>query len=226
MQQIQFELTKQNQEISNERGAIRRLIGELNLGNGWIIPAHEEGDGCMGTLSVSQYQPLAVPNATKNLALHITFNIEHLFIPSITGLKRPQPAQVSITLSNLHLTARPEKNQMTISAINASSILDAQISIHRGVNNGWSYGKWEGEEKFTNLAAALGMAADTKPAILNDLSQALQNYSATPLPWLSGIGTTIQNQISTQITNNLNASRIQNGVPNPVGVNVTTENWI
>jgi hypothetical protein len=212
-------LTDNNQQISEMRGAIREVVGDLNVEN-WFFPGHAEGDGCLGKLCVSIFDKIAVPNADKPLALHMTFEIPSFFIPSLNGLKRGDP--VKVTVRNLHLTIRPQKTQVTISEINAASIITAGFSAHRGANNDWTYKEWN-EERLKSLAAELLMTANTKLTIVSDLNQALRRFQGVPYPYLTEMGVNIVKQLSAQIAHNLDAIRPPN-VP-AIEVQVTTQNW-
>lgn len=189
-----FKLTDKNQVLTQQKGAIRRLLGDLNItlahGDTWVFPNHEKGDGILGTLSVSQFRDIP---AIPGLVLHVTFGIEHLAIPGQQKLSKD--GKITVTLKGLHLTGRSRKKQLTISEINAGSILDSQISFHRGPTNAWSYKEWE-ENRLKALAAELNMMAAAKEDIIAQLDAALTTYNNA---YIERVGDEIAAQIKTTI---------------------------
>ena len=132
-------ISEQNQQL--ETPAIQELLRTLDVGfghNNWIFPHPSPGDGRVGKLCVSQYKPIKVEGTDKKLAVHITFEISHLFIPSEISIKRDHKITINVELKNLHFTARPEQSQLKISS-DGNSILESEASTHRGVNNDWSH---------------------------------------------------------------------------------------
>jgi hypothetical protein len=136
----------------------------------WTFPTGG-ADGCVGKLMVSRLRRVTVPGANQDLAVHVTFSIKQIFVPT---LKVPNP-EIRVELANLHFTARPINLQLKVSGDSAIAATPsgADVSIHRGLND-WSYGK--NGEKVNALAAALNISAESAQTTINT---ALAGFSAT-----------------------------------------------
>ena len=193
-------LTDNNQQLDTAK--IQTLLGtfEVGIGKMWRFPFPSAGDGRVGKLSVSEHRALPVAGATQNLALHVTFQIPTLTIPSLATVRRTSKIDVNITLENLHLTARPLSSQLTISA-DGASIIESQISIHRGRTSNWSH--TANLVRQQNLARALGLSADpaTLAASVAAIDAALASYDG---PYLADIAPLLVERIKRKIKDRLN----------------------
>jgi hypothetical protein len=169
--QLKPRLTASNQQLDS--GAlIRDALGSFTVLQAHEFPNQTSGDGCVGSLCVSKYVTRAVAGTTEKIALHVTFNITGIFVPSTNGWGGA--TNIRINASNLHFTARPVATQVTISENGGGSILTAQSSIHRGIANDWTFD----DGKRTALAAALnlptaGIEAVVRTALAGDDGAAL-----------------------------------------------------
>ena len=162
--------------------------------------------------------------ANQDLALHVTFQIPTLTIPSLTTVRRELKTNVAVTVKNLHLTARPLDSQLTISA-DGASIIQSQVSIHRGKVNDWSHNGDEGRQD--RLAVALGL--NPGAVALAAINAALADYDGAYLVELDPL---VVERIKRKILCRLvvpseaisdkNATKLDSL---PVSVNVTKENW-
>ncbi|WP_257447814.1 hypothetical protein [Archangium lipolyticum] len=220
-----IQLTDRNQELSTSD--IQTLLGTFEVGTGrvWTFPHPSEGDGRVGKLCVSTFRRIPVAGATQDLALHVTFQIPTLIIPSIGGVRRDRRVDVRLTVSNLHLTARPVSSQLIISE-DGSSVVQSKVSIHRGANNAWS--RLGEADKMTDLAAALGMSVANAQT---NIPTALADYNGV---YIQELGPLLVTRLERKIKDRLGISGpIDPSDPKkgtldslPFTVIVTPTNWV
>jgi len=219
-----IEVKDQNQQLDTD--GIQTLLGTFEVGTGrqWKFPHPSQGDGRVGKLTVSEYRQLTVAGANQNLAMHVTFQIPTLTIPSLATVRRDRKTNVTVTLKNLHLTARPLNSQLTISA-DGASIIQSQVSIHRGGRNDWSHiGDAERQDR---LAEALGL--NFGAAALVAINAALADYDEDYLAVLDPL---VVERIERKIKDRLVVPSVAVSVQDdtkldslPVTITVTKENW-
>jgi hypothetical protein len=211
-----------------DSAGIRGLVGKFKVttrgGNKpvWTFPSQTGGDGCVGKLCVSECHRELVSGSTDDLAVHVTFEIPHLTIPSATTVRRDRRIAVAVTLQNLHFTARPRSSQNTISSVGSSSILQSQVSTHRGRTNDWMH-RARNVDRLVQLATAIGLGtsnADQVSGAKAAIDEALAAYDGAALTDLGPvIVSTLQELIGSrlEVPTELGAF--------PVQVDVATSNW-
>jgi hypothetical protein len=213
-----------NQQL--DAAGIQDLLGtcEVGIGRQWKFPHPSQGDGRVGKLTVSEYREVTVEGANQPLAMHVTFQIPTLTIPSLATVRRELQVNVPVTLSNLHLTARPLNSQLTISA-DGASIVQSQVSIHRGRANDWSH--VGDQQRQDRLAVALGLNAGA--GFLAAITAALADYDGN---YIGDLGPLVVQRIQYKIKDRLVVPKEPVSDRNPakldtlpVNVNVTRENW-
>gem|GEM_PF-2603120 len=162
VQRVVFDVENANQQL-NTNQLIRQIMGSFTA-SGWTFPNQDDGDGCVGRLCVSQFRQAAVAGADQDLAIHISFNIDQVFIPSTNAMQAG--TDVRIEVHDLHLTARPLADQQAIGALaGAITVAQRQRSVHAGPGNDWNY---KGNAALTNrLGDWLNMPALGRQAALD-----------------------------------------------------------
>ncbi|SHM32763.1 hypothetical protein SAMN05192549_101309 [Duganella sacchari] len=154
-----------NQQLNTTEQIRTALANGLNVristDNIWTFPIGG-ADGCVGKLMVSRMRRVPVAGANQDLAAHVTFTINQIFVPTT---KVPSP-EVRVEVTNVHFTARPVNVQLKIGADTAvaSTPKGIEVSIHRGIN-AWDYGK--DNVKVIGLAAELNLPTATAQATIN-----------------------------------------------------------
>ena len=178
----------------------------------WDFPEKNDGDGRIGNLCVSRSHKQNVNGVNKQLAVHVTFAIAQIFVPSENGAKGKKEA-IKVQVENLHFTARPKDTQLQINDNNCTAYLpdNRDAATHRGIANDWLHLK--DDKKLASLAVALELNptdAQTKPQI----QLALGAYNGATLKLIQNA---IEAALKVEINNNLAPSGYRGSVP----INVT-----
>lgn len=187
-------LTEQNQELDS-RG-IRELLGKFEVGTGRQWTFHSNlGDGQVGNLCVSVRRDftLAAP-AADSLAVHLTFQITTLHLPSLRSVDRDKQIDVGVIVENLHVTARPTLSQLLI-VDNGSSVVQSQVATHRGRSNDWTY---KGEERLESMRAYFGYT--TTDSCKTALAEVLDRFDPE---YIGDIGRQIVTRLERKIKDKL-----------------------
>jgi hypothetical protein len=198
-----------NQQI-NQDAAIRTALDDgINVregGRAWTFPVRGT-DGRIGALSVSRFHSVPVMGANQVLAVHITFSIQQIFVPSLPSL-RNRAQSIRVEIRNLHFTARPAKLQLKISDQNAVARTPdgSEVSIHRGLVNDWSHANEPG--RVLALAAALNIVPPKSAS--KAINAALASFDG---PALKAVRGGLEASLKCEINDNLEPRDKRGTVP-------------
>jgi hypothetical protein len=205
-----------NQQIKSDEGIHDALDDGLNVrvrgGETWTFPVTRDGrDGRLGKLCVSRYRAANIPDAKEPLAVHVTFTVTSIFVPSTAGAVKQQ--RIRVEIANLHFTARPEGVQMKIQGDNFVAALPSNrdVATHRGVTNDWLHNG--NNEKCKDIAVELGLPADTPEQLTAAklaINQGLADYTGAVL---SNVQTATANALRVEINDNLQPANLRGKVP-------------
>jgi hypothetical protein len=203
-----------NQQINGDDGIHKALDDGVNVrvcaGDTWTFPV-TGADGRLGKLCVSQYRPENVRGSNEPLAVHVTFTVTSIFVPSTAGAANRQPVRVEIV--NLHFTARPKGVQVEIHDDNFKAALPGSrdVATHRGIHNNWLHN--DNAQKCKDIAVRLGLPADTDPK--KAINEALAPYNGVAL---AAVQAALVDALRVEINDNLQPANLRGKVPVEVRV--------
>lgn len=207
---------------------LREALGTIKVKCGsdeWEFPDHTKGDGCVGKLSVSKFHEIAVhDDATQPLAIHVTFNIGHFYVPGVRKLGKGKTVKIDCRLENLHFTARPKNSQLTISE-DGASIVESQKSSHRGTKPEQSWTHEKGEDRLVKIGIELGFGEGEKEEFKRHITDALAKFSGE---LLANVGQLIVTEVESLIKSRARLPGDDNkdtDVSEYMKPSVTTLNW-
>lgn len=207
---------RDNQQLNTDALLQRALHDGLNVrvtrDNTWTYPV-TGSDGRIGKLSVSRFRETAVTGANQALAVHLTFTINQIFVPSLTGARRPTPQAFTVQIANLHFTARPVNVQYAIDNDNfvANTPGNRSVATHRGETNAWLHAG--SDQRARDIANFIGLNAGTAQELRDfrtAIAEALNGYTGAALTTLRN---SIINSFQSEINDNLSPTELRGRVP-------------
>jgi len=183
----------------------------------WILPA-TGNDGRIGKLTVSRYHLEPVTGANQSLAVHVTFTINQIFVPSQTGAtRRGNPEAIRVEIANLHFTARPLNVQFAINGDNfvANTPANRNVATHRGAVNNWLH--VSSDERCRDIATSIGLTADDAAQLgtaRTAINNGLADYTGEAL-------TALRAQITTAVRGEIEDHLMPANLRETVTINVT-----
>lgn len=185
--------------------AFRVTYCEVRIASGdtCTFPRGLGRDGRTGKLSVSKFRAVPVAGANQDLAVHVTFSIASIFVPSENAV-RGGNAELRVNIRNLHYTARPANIQLAIVGENAvaATPLGREVSSHRGTVNNWLH---VGNQNRLN-----DMARELNLANWAGITAALNVFTG---PTLTAIQNGLAASIRLEINDNLMPPELRGFVP-------------
>ncbi|MDC0710181.1 hypothetical protein POL68_17015 [Stigmatella sp. ncwal1] len=161
----------------NDSASIVSLLGDFaffDATRAWVFPGVEPragADGCVGSLCVSRALELSHPGLLEPLALHLSFNMTRLLVPSLQALQRLSPEPLKVTLEAVRFTARPSSSPALVSLCPGGPIILPEISLQLDQTRDWNFGRAGG------LLTRMGFEPSTQSNGLAYLQAVLTPFS-------------------------------------------------